>query len=279
MKSKNNQQLLKIGEVAAMNHISTDALRYYDKVGLFKPEFVDSNGYRYYSVHQLLDLDLIIWLRMNGAHVKEICQIMESKSLDKVVEILSEENSRLQGQIKKLQDQLYANRYYISHMKKCMEWEMNECYLLEFESRFYISSKKPVFPSDRDAYELGLKDIMQDIVDKDHYFNSFFGGIYRYSDTKECYEELFYPAVVNIRNQRDSISRPIPKGIYGVMPVNGYFNNAYDMIPKLKSFIQEQGFITNGDCYVLKMWERGNTSLGEMLELQIPILKNPLSKR
>lgn len=275
MKYKNDQTLLKIGEVAKLNHISADALRYYDKINLFKPAVTDENGYRYYAVHQMLELDLIIWLRMNGAPVQEIRQILEIQSLDKVIEILSSENKRLKEQIQKLQDQLYANRYYISHMKKCMEWEVNECYFLEFENRYYISAPTPVKTHDRDAYELALKSIFQGIREKDTYFNSFFGGIYHYAEEDAQYEDAFYPAVVNIRNRNAAGSRLIPGGIYAVMPVQGYFDHAYDMIPSLQSFIQEEGFSAAGDCYVLKIWERGNTTTpsGEMLELQVPVLK------
>lgn len=275
MKYNENHSLLKIGEVAKLNHISTNTLRYYDKIDLFKPAVTDDNGYRYYEVKQLVDLDLILWLRMNGASVHEIRQILEIKSLDKVIDVLSSENIKLRDQIQKMQNQLYANRYYISHMKKCMEWEVNECYLLEFENRYCVSTDYSVSPGSRSEYELGLKNILQRINDKDSYFNSFFGGIYRRKKESPDYKSELYPAVVNIRNHRASESQLIPKGIYGVMPLRGYFDYAYDMIPKLLAFIHKEGFISSGDCYVLKIWEQGRTASpsGEMLELQIPVLK------
>ena len=57
---KEDNRLLKIGEVARLNRISTDTLRYYDKIGLFRPQFVEPNGYRCYTARHLLDLDLIL---------------------------------------------------------------------------------------------------------------------------------------------------------------------------------------------------------------------------
>lgn len=46
----NRGSLLRIGEVAKMYHLSVELLRYYDKIGLLKPEIVDSDsGYRYYG--------------------------------------------------------------------------------------------------------------------------------------------------------------------------------------------------------------------------------------
>lgn len=37
------------GQVSKIFNISKDTLRYYDKMGLLKPEINKSNGYRYYS--------------------------------------------------------------------------------------------------------------------------------------------------------------------------------------------------------------------------------------
>ena len=40
---------LTIGQMAKLNNISTQALRYYDQIGLLKPRFYDEdNKYRYY---------------------------------------------------------------------------------------------------------------------------------------------------------------------------------------------------------------------------------------
>ena len=42
--------LFKIGEIAELFHLNIKTLRYYDEIGLVKPEVVDpETGYRYYS--------------------------------------------------------------------------------------------------------------------------------------------------------------------------------------------------------------------------------------
>ena len=47
---RRKKEYLTISELAELNHISTDTLRYYDKIGLFKQEYVDEfTAYRYYS--------------------------------------------------------------------------------------------------------------------------------------------------------------------------------------------------------------------------------------
>jgi len=65
-----------IGEMAKLNKISTQALRHYDKIGLFSPNFVDENtGYRYYTLNQFQTLQTINYLKFIGlslANIKEV---------------------------------------------------------------------------------------------------------------------------------------------------------------------------------------------------------------
>src|SRR5699024_1424777 len=58
---------LSIGEVAKYQNISKQTLIFYDKVGLFRPAWVDpANGYRYYSASQLDYLDTILIMKQIG---------------------------------------------------------------------------------------------------------------------------------------------------------------------------------------------------------------------
>lgn len=50
MREQVPDDLLKIGEFAEISNVSAKTLRYYDRIGLFKPVYVDpANDYRYYS--------------------------------------------------------------------------------------------------------------------------------------------------------------------------------------------------------------------------------------
>ena len=54
---------LKVSEMARLARINPRTLHYYDEIGLFQPNSKDENGYRYYSLDQLLDLGLILSLK------------------------------------------------------------------------------------------------------------------------------------------------------------------------------------------------------------------------
>ncbi len=55
-----------IAEVARMSKVTSRTLRHYDDVGLLRPAYVGSNGYRYYEQEQLLRLQQILLLRELG---------------------------------------------------------------------------------------------------------------------------------------------------------------------------------------------------------------------
>lgn len=76
--------LLSIGEVSKLKGVSVKALRYYERIGVFTPAHVDAHsGYRYYSLNQLFDLDVILTCADLGIPLKELLDYRtEDGSLD-----------------------------------------------------------------------------------------------------------------------------------------------------------------------------------------------------
>lgn len=69
--------MFRIGEVASIYDISIRALRLYDRIGLFRPEYVDERtGYRYYTPEQLYILNAIIELKELGCSLEEIASVV-----------------------------------------------------------------------------------------------------------------------------------------------------------------------------------------------------------
>lgn len=73
-----DEQLMKIGEIAAFFNVSVKAIRIYEKKGIIKPVKIDSQtGYRYYTVEQVQQLNALIELKMLGFSLAEIKHIMD----------------------------------------------------------------------------------------------------------------------------------------------------------------------------------------------------------
>lgn len=80
-----------LGEVSEITGIHKDTLRFYDKIGLLKPRYVNpDNKYRYYTYDQFWSLDIITCCRSLNIPIKTIKAILASSSNDMVMELLHE---------------------------------------------------------------------------------------------------------------------------------------------------------------------------------------------
>lgn len=72
MKYIEKKNLLSIGELAKTTSVHTKSLRYYDKLGILKPKYIDSKtGYRYYSFDQKEIVDAIQFCVESGIPLKD----------------------------------------------------------------------------------------------------------------------------------------------------------------------------------------------------------------
>ena len=70
--------MIKIGEFSKLAQVPIATLRYYDQVGLLKPDKVDAtSSYRYYSVSQLRRLNRILALKGLGFSLEQIAAALD----------------------------------------------------------------------------------------------------------------------------------------------------------------------------------------------------------
>ena len=71
------EQLMKIGEIAAFFNVSVKAIRIYEKKGIIVPAKIDPvTGYRYYTAGQVQTLDALLELKALGFSLSEIKNII-----------------------------------------------------------------------------------------------------------------------------------------------------------------------------------------------------------
>lgn len=75
------ENMFQAGELAKLQKISKQTLLFYDKIGLFRPKYVNpDNGYRYYGAEQLDYLDTILIMKKSGFTLEEIKTHMADSS-------------------------------------------------------------------------------------------------------------------------------------------------------------------------------------------------------
>ncbi len=103
---KKDNTRLSISEMSNICRISRQTLIYYDKHNIFKPDYIDANAYRYYSVYQIPFLREICALKDNRLPLKEIVENFENRSVDSVLNLLHGQKVNLQKDIEELREKL-----------------------------------------------------------------------------------------------------------------------------------------------------------------------------
>ena len=74
-------KMLRIGEFSRLSQVTIKALRYYDDVGLLKPDHIDPfTGYRYYSVEQIPIIHRIVAFKELGLSLEQIANLLDDQS-------------------------------------------------------------------------------------------------------------------------------------------------------------------------------------------------------
>ncbi|MEG0377153.1 MAG: MerR family transcriptional regulator, partial [Eubacterium sp.] len=90
--------------LADLAGVSVRTLRYYDEIGLLRPEYVDTSGYRIYEQAQIDELQQILFYKEMGISLEEINKMVHSDDFDHLA-ALKEHRQQLekkQEQLKKL---------------------------------------------------------------------------------------------------------------------------------------------------------------------------------
>lgn len=84
------KKLFSIGEVAKIKDITIKTLRYYHKVGILIPSYIDdTTGYRYYLLEQFIHIDIIKGCRELGTSIDELQRIFKKAKTENLIEFLN----------------------------------------------------------------------------------------------------------------------------------------------------------------------------------------------
>src|SRR5215472_3009982 len=106
--------MFRIGEFSRIAQVSGRLLRYYDKLGLFKPVRIDAeNGYRYYSAKQLPELNRILALKELGLTLDEIARLSPQIASDDLRGMLVKKKAQIEQM---LREEMARMRYIESRI-------------------------------------------------------------------------------------------------------------------------------------------------------------------
>jgi len=260
--------MIKIGEFSKIAKTTIKTLRYYDDIGLFKPSFVDENGYRYYDIDQLKDLMKIISLRSFDLPIEKILEIFNGGDEKR---ILNEHISFLENEKKK-------KSFQITSLKKLLKGEK----VMEFKANIKEIKENIVY------YRHGVIDSMNDMFDfileagrrcgelnphlecTGYCYVTYTAGEYKEKDV-----ELEYVEATKVTGKEgNEIKFRVDPAIKALsVEVKGSYSNLFAGYEFALGQMKQKGYEIGGpirEVYIHGCWDQENEE-DYLTEIQIPI--------
>ena len=273
-----NKQYITIKDMARLKNMTAETLRYYDRIGLFKPEYVDpETKYRYYSLSQYERLGTIKELRQLDMSLQEIKDYFEDRNIEKSKEILTKQYQKLCTELDEmtvLKKALSKKLNYMNNMNQFIpDNEIKERY---YEKRTCLSLGKKIGDVMEYAYIESM--LENEFIEKAPILASNrVGSIISKEDFIKNHTQFdFIPMILcecdDVKNTDHMMS--IPEGLYVSLLHHGRFGSfEADYYKLVKYYLDENGYEICGDIVHIYQIDITITGRNEerALEIQIPV--------
>jgi MerR family transcriptional activator of bmr gene len=210
-----NKKLFSIGEISSIKGITVKALRFYEKIGLLKPCYINpSNRYRFYSIEQFILLDIIKAARAMEISPKDIRKIMIHKDMKELLDLLNAQSAITARKITVLKKTIQGMNGVQTAIRHAMSSiSQKNVYQRHISQRAVVTLEIDRINSDEDAIiEFSKFDRM---IEEAHLINTYETGMLFKKDEKAG----LYPARIFNTVETDEFSNPsivsaIPAGDY-----------------------------------------------------------------
>ncbi|WP_027399591.1 MerR family transcriptional regulator [Anaerovorax odorimutans] len=277
------KDIISITEMAKLRNVTTETLRYYDRIDLFKPIYVDpETNYRYYSILQYEKLGTIRELCNLGMPLKDIKTYLENRTVRGSCELLMEQKNLLDSKIDslvKLKSEIEEKLNFIRELEDT--GITNEIKIKQFSKRKYVTFNRVV----SDEVELSYDSVQLEsmLPDKDKAMPIFatnrYGGIISKSDIDKGKTPLLAKMIILCDEENKEVSDDkvieIEEGNFACLYFIGKFWDRRKSIENLMDFIKRGGYMLAGDILQMQWVDYSITNnLDEIsYEFQAPIKK------
>ena len=247
MKSK-----FSIGEVAKIHNVTVETLRHYDRVGLLKPSYINSNtGYRYYSAKDFIILDLIKQCKAMGLSLDEIKNIIENyTSPESVLHVIRKQKVIIDEKIKELNKIKDNITFLEGRIKVSLDEGLNKIFIKFYEERIFI--KYDNTNRFTEEFEVNLSKILAEVERKYTYFNKELGFVISYKDLKEDNKVTYRNTMIDFTGRMNITEYDkiiLPRGKYLTLNFDDDYNYTRKYYDIIMEFIEKNNIQILGDFY------------------------------
>jgi DNA-binding transcriptional MerR regulator/effector-binding domain-containing protein len=149
--------MFRIGEFARICQVTAKTLRYYDEIGLLKPDRIDAEtGYRYYAMPQLCQLNRILALKDLGLSLEEIMVILDDDlTAQELRGMLKLKAAELEAAITDAQGCLASVRARLRMIEKEYDMPQQEVVFKAVPAQRYLSFREIALDVPRQFQKMG----------------------------------------------------------------------------------------------------------------------------
>ena len=136
--------MFRIGEFSKIAQVPASLLRYYDEIGLFKPMESDRyTSYRYYSVHQLTQLNRILALKDLGFSLDQVRRLIEDQvSAEEIRGMLSLKKAQIEQTIQSETVRLQAVESRLQQLERKGKFQDDDVVLKSLQVQQFLSLRR-----------------------------------------------------------------------------------------------------------------------------------------
>ncbi len=233
------KKLFSIGEVSKIKGVTKKALRFYERIGLLKPYYINpSNKYRYYSIEQFIYIDIIKALRLMNISPMDIKAVFKKKDTQEAMRFLDSQKERAAQRIDELRKvigSMNGVQNIISNSLSSISHK--DVYCREIAPRKIVTLAFNNITSSEEAIIEFSK--FDRIIEEHHLINAYETGILFKSVKKEFVPALIFNTVNIDENSDSSTTSTLPAGEYICVCYNK--ENASEQTLKIAKYCEKNG--------------------------------------
>lgn len=273
-KGSSNNILFTIGEMARLFHINIRTLRYYDELGILKPEYVNPDtNYRYYSSNQFERLNTIRYLRALDVPLEKISNFFDEKDVSTILSIFMEQRENVLKKQKQLAHIEKKIRNRIEQIETALSAAYGQVIIKHLPQRKIVLLEKNFTLAD--DLELLIRDLSKEHRLDDAIFLGKVGVSIRQQDLIKRqfthFSSIFM--VVEAEDDFHNEDSALSEGSYATVQYQGTHDEASPYYTLLLNYIKDSGFQIKGDSVEITIIDAGITNDCNkfVTELQIPL--------
>ena len=250
--------LFSIGQMAKLFDMNIRTLRYYDQIGLLKPETVNADtGYRYYSSAQFERLNTIRYLRALDVPIERIAAFFEGRDVELMRGIFEEQLERVGKKKRELARIERKIRGRIAQIDDAVTGALDAPEVRD------VSERRVVRLAESFAPTADLEPLIRDLSKRSNLNDAIFLGKVGVSVSREDLEahsfgrlSSVFIVVERADSHVGSVER-ITGGPYACIRFHGTHGDAAQHYARLVNFIEESGLVLAGDSVETTLIDAG----------------------